>query len=401
MSRHEGSSALVVNLITASATNNEKAHDRFVALENRVEEVSDEVSSIVEQQSTGEDVSVLIETLVEAASTAHSQEARTRLIALEARVEEVAGEVDGIVQQQSSGDDVSTLIETLVEAVSTTHDEEARTRFVALETRVEEVAGEVSGIVQQQSSGNDVSTLIETLVEEAISKEHTSKADFALHSAGASVLLSITSATREIWPKSMRDRLIGLTMNKGFAVGSKAEEALNPDMHAGRCWPFNGQEGQLGVALAQRIYIEEITVHHITPAAAVHDVSSAPKEMEVWGLVEGPENAEKVAKWRQSNPDDAEPKVAGNYIRLSAFSYDITIGKEAQSFPVDDVIAYLEVDFGVVLLVVTSNWGGEYTCLYRFGVHGRRLAMGSDIGSLTSTSSSASTPPPTTTSSSP
>lgn len=113
VSRHEGSSALIVNLIAASANNNEKAHDRFDALETRVEEVAGEISSIAEQQSTGEDLSMLIETLVEAASAIHDEEARTRLVALETRVEEVADELNGMVQQQSSGEDVSTLVSTL------------------------------------------------------------------------------------------------------------------------------------------------------------------------------------------------------------------------------------------------------------------------------------------------
>jgi len=33
----------------------------------------------------------------------------------------------------------------------------------------------------------------------------------------------------------------------------------------------------------------------------------------------------------------------------------------------------LELDFGVVALVIKNNWGKDsYTCLYRFRVHGQR-----------------------------
>lgn len=365
------------------------AGEKGVADELRVaKKLWKEVSDLKEVMEAGR------KTFVDTTSKYH--DALDRFVALENRVDVVEAEIKGVVARHEGS---SSLVVNLI-AASATNNEKAHTRFVALETRVEEVAGEVSGIVEQQSSGEDVSTLIESLVEEAISKEQTSKADFALHSAGASIMLSLTSPTREIWPKNMRDRLIGLTMDIGFGVGSKAEEALSPDMHAGKCWPFNGQEGQLGVALAQRIYVEEITVHHISPKAAVYDIASAPKEMEVWGKVEGAENAEKVARWRQSNPDDADTKVVGTFIRLSAFSYDITIGKEAQTFPVDEAVADLEVDFGIVLLQVLSNWGGEYTCLYRLGVHGRRVAVGFDIESLAVTSPSVSTPPPTSPSSS-
>ena len=62
------------------------------------------------------------------------------------------------------------------------------------------------------------------------------------------------------------------------------------------------------------------------------------------------------------------------YIRLASFTYDIHAPKHVQTFPIREEVAGLGVDFGVVVLRVKSNWGrDEFTCLYRFRVHGQRL----------------------------
>lgn len=332
-------------------------------------------------------------------TTKKFDEVHNRFFELEDRVQVVEVAIAEVIAKQEGS---STLVEKLIvaTAATATDNENDRTRCAALETRVEEVVGRVEEVVRQHNSSDEgVSTRIATMVEEAMSKEHTGKADFALYSAGARVLVSLTSPTMELWPKSLRDRVIGVVTNRGFAAGSLPEEALSPDMHAGRCWPFEGGVGTLGVGLAQRIYVEEITVYHIPRTASVHDASSAPMAMEVWGLVEGAENVDKVAKWRQSHADDgtAKPEVLGvaPYILLSTFTYDITLGKEAQTFPADKDLVDLQVGFGVVVLAVKSNWGGGYTCLYRLGVHGRREVVGSNVALLTTASPSSSSPSPT------
>jgi SUN domain-containing protein 1/2 len=62
------------------------------------------------------------------------------------------------------------------------------------------------------------------------------------------------------------------------------------------------------------------------------------------------------------------------FIRIAALQYDIYSPNHIQTFPVDTEIRNLGIDFGVVVLIVKSNWGmGEYTCLYRIRVHGQRM----------------------------
>ena len=69
--------------------------------------------------------------------------------------------------------------------------------------------------------------------------------------------------------------------------------ADHPSLHCihevqnGHCWAFaGGGEGQLGVALASPILMEEVTVDHVAKSIAF-DMRSAPRQMEVWGLDEG------------------------------------------------------------------------------------------------------------------
>jgi SUN domain-containing protein 1/2 len=162
--------------------------------------------------------------------------------------------------------------------------------------------------------------------------------------------------------------------------------ALHHELHNGHCWPFAGQEGQLGVVLAAPILVEEVTIDHLAREIA-YDVRSAPRQMEVWGMVEGKDNIERLKVWKEArqSTDGAHvdvgdviypktlPKVP-EYVRLANFTYDIHTADHVQTFNVDPEIRSLGVDFGVVVLRVLNNWGvDEFTCLYRFRVHGQKL----------------------------
>jgi len=153
----------------------------------------------------------------------------------------------------------------------------------------------------------------------------------------------------------------------------------------------------LAVALASPAYISDITIDHVAKEVAF-DMRSAPREMEVWGMVEGDDNIVKVEVWeaekaaRRSEAkkaaeakgvpfvDETEVKYPGSlpkspqYLRIASFTYNIHASQNIQTFPVDEEIRELGVDFGIVVLLVKNNWGQDaYTCLYRFRVHGQRM----------------------------
>ncbi|KAI0044926.1 hypothetical protein FA95DRAFT_207587 [Auriscalpium vulgare] len=301
-------------------------------------------------------------------------------------------------------------------------DEEARAKLAAIEARIGSVEGGVrealelghtaakvggvasagaawwnkvtsskKGLTIKSSDGQDVSELIGHLVDSAVShrsKDTLAKPDFALHSGGASIIPSLTSPTLEVRPPTFRQQLLGLITNNGYAIGRAPIVALHHETNNGYCWPFAGNEGQLGVLLAHPVRIDEVAIDHVAQEIA-WDMRSAPRKMEVWGLVEGADNLRKVAEWEHSRAQKASaeeleplpeyPKTlprTAKYVRVAQFEYDIAAPDSVQTFPVAQEIKDLGIDFGLVVLRIRSNWGREFTCLYRLRVHGQKLEQG-------------------------
>ncbi|KAJ7881496.1 UNC-like C-terminal-domain-containing protein, partial [Mycena olivaceomarginata] len=176
--------------------------------------------------------------------------------------------------------------------------------------------------------------------------------DFALYSSGGSVIPSLTSQTYMLRPP-IQHRLFGYLTGSGVSPGRPPVTALHHDIHDGHCWPFAGSQGQLGIVLASPIYIDTITINHVAAAVAVSRRTSAPRDMELWAMVEGQDNIGKLKAWR---------------------AYDIHSPDNIQTFPIDAEIRSLGINFGLVVLMVKNNWGmDKYTCLYRVQVHGQRM----------------------------
>jgi SUN domain-containing protein 1/2 len=293
-------------------------------------------------------------------------------------------------------------------------DDEARMKLKALEERLGGVEGGVKDALEQlakraqapsapspatgpawwnklagaikSADGQDITLLISQLVDSAVStlsKDTIAKPDFALFSGGARVIPSLTSATLEIRPKGFTKQLRHLFSNAGYAVGRAPVTALHHELHPGQCWPFAGKEGQLGVKLAvPTVLVEEVTIDHVAKDVA-YDLRTAPREMEVWGLVGGKANIERVRAWRESGAAASydsrvvyPPTLSKHpeFILLANFTYDIHAPNHIQTFAVDPEIRALNMDFGIVVLRVLSNWGMDaLTCLYRFRVHGENV----------------------------
>ncbi|KAF9449514.1 hypothetical protein P691DRAFT_667324 [Macrolepiota fuliginosa MF-IS2] len=287
-----------------------------------------------------------------------------------------------------------------------TSDEEARAKLRAFEQRFDSVESGIkealdlgkkavstaqkSSVTVKAPGGQDLKAMVSDVVDAAIllySKDTIGKADFASHSSGARVIPSLTSPSYEIQPESLSGQMLGFLTGSGYAVGRPPVTALHHEVHAGYCWPFRGQSGQMGVSLAAPVVIEEVTIDHVAKENAM-DLRSAPRVMEVWGLIEGEENKSKyleIMEERQKKAGGAEvvdeeypvslPRDPP-YMRLANFTYDIDAVKNVQTFPVEREIKERGIDFGVVVLRVLDNWGmEEFTCLYRFRVHGTMISQ--------------------------
>lgn len=346
----------------------------------------------------------------------------------------------------------TTVIEKIIESAGPASDEEARAKLAALEERINGVEGGVKealevgknavkvggaaaggaatwwrstsssahkGLSIKSADGQDVTALIGHMVDSAVSRrgrDWIAKPDFALNSGGANVIPALTSDTLEVKPEGLK-ALLGLVTGQGSGViGRPPVTALHHENHNGHCWPFAGAEGHLGVQLAYPAYIEEVSVDHVAREVA-WDLRSAPREMELWGLIEGKDNFEKVRQWKvaktvgrmQREAEDADEALSevtldeeedypqflprnAMWIRIASFEYDVKRDEEVQTFPVDEEVKALGIDFGVVVLSIKNNWGREFTCLYRLRVHGQRMM---DALEGTETSEEAPEPEPT------
>ncbi|XP_038831039.1 SUN domain-containing protein 1-like isoform X1 [Salvelinus namaycush] len=175
------------------------------------------------------------------------------------------------------------------------------------------------------------------------SQDRTGLVDYALESGGGSILSTRCSETYET--KTALMSLFGLPL---WYFSQSPRVAIQPDVHPGNCWAFQGSHGYLVIRLSMRIVPSAFSLEHIPKALSpTGTISSAPRQFTVYGLDD--ENQE-------------EGKLLG--------SYTYQDDEDAlQTYPVTE-----ENDkaYQIIEVRVLSNWGHpEYTCLYRIRVHGQ------------------------------
>ncbi|XP_019958172.2 uncharacterized protein sun2 [Paralichthys olivaceus] len=169
-------------------------------------------------------------------------------------------------------------------------------------------------------------------------------ADFALETQGASVISTRCSETYRI-----RSACVTLF---GFPLWYPSESPRTviqgyPVMLPGKCWAFHGVQGILVISLSHPVRITHVTLDHLPRYnSPTGRIDSAPKDFEVYGMT-----------------NDTEEGTL-----LGTFTYDEN-GESTQTFQLPNPSEEL---YRCVELRVLSNWGHvEYTCLYRFRVHGK------------------------------
>lgn len=303
---------------------------------------------------------------------ASDKEARERLRALEERV----GSVEG----------------GLKEAVELGNHAKDQAPVQGIPSWVKDLSAGKTSVTIKSNNGQDVTGLFNKLVESAVSRatrDGIARPDFAMYSSGGSIVPSLTSLTYEVKPHGMTSQILGMFTGQGNAVGRPPVTILHHENRNGHCWPFPGSQGHVGVMLAYPVKVSDFTIDHVSKEVAT-DMRSAPRHMEVWGWVEGVDNTAKFKAWNEHRDDArAQADLLGEeyeeeevpkflprgtpFMRLASFTYNAHSSNEIQTFPVDQHIRDLDMDFGIVVLLVKSNWGREeFTCLYRFRAHGER-----------------------------
>ncbi|XP_065540507.1 SUN domain-containing protein 1 isoform X2 [Lathamus discolor] len=194
----------------------------------------------------------------------------------------------------------------------------------------------ISGITEEQ---------VQIIVNNALklySQDRTGLVDFALESGGGSILSTRCSETYDT--RAAVVSLFGIPL---WYVTQSPRAVIQPDVYPGNCWAFKGSQGHLVIRLSMKIYPTAFTLEHIPKTLSpTGTITSAPRKFLVYGL-------------------DDEYQESGTL--LGHYEYDQE-GEPLQMFPVMETS---QNAFQIVELRVLSNWGNEeYTCLYRFRVHG-------------------------------
>lgn len=191
----------------------------------------------------------------------------------------------------------------------------------------------------EQSFVTEQIAQIDDKIQEAIRTYDADKVamiDYALEQSGATIH-SIPDT--DPYPALVSYSLLGGLWR--VQPTSNPRLLLQPGTMPGQCFAFHGHSGRIRIRLGTRVKITAVTIDHAAKEV-VSDTGSAPKEFKVYGL--------------QSPDSDSMDE-------LGCFTFTLT--GRPQTFTVKPgVYQYVE-------LRILSNYGrGEYTCVYRFRVHG-------------------------------
>ncbi|KAJ8963662.1 hypothetical protein NQ314_005453 [Rhamnusium bicolor] len=172
--------------------------------------------------------------------------------------------------------------------------------------------------------------------------DRTGLVDYAMETMGGQVLT--TRCTENYHYGKAVVSVLGIPL--WYPINSP-RTIITPSINPGECWAFQNFPGFVVIRLSNQVKIEAFSMEHISKLLVPSGkIDSAPKDFEVYGLID---------------ENDREPVKLGEYV------YDYN-GETLQFFPVQNEGHV----FGIIEIRIVSNHGNpNYTCLYRFRVHGK------------------------------
>ncbi|XP_015789509.1 spindle pole body-associated protein sad1 [Tetranychus urticae] len=219
-------------------------------------------------------------------------------------------------------------------------------KFVKVSQKIQE-AVEVNKQITKNKETASVEE-IEGMIKQAIylyDSDKTGKADYALESSGGSIVTSRCSETYD--PYGIKYSVWGIPI---WYTSNSPRTVIQASMIPGECWAFPGSMGNVTIKLSARIIPTEFSYEHINKEISRDgNIKSAPKVLQIRGL---------------KDENDHEGVLLGNYVYLDN----------------DNPLQHFEVQvnkgrpFNYITFIILNNHGHpDYTCLYRFRVHGRKV----------------------------
>ncbi|KAM4651128.1 SUN domain-containing protein 3 [Discoglossus pictus] len=207
--------------------------------------------------------------------------------------------------------------------------------------QVEEIRKAINQFEAGMITKGEVVKVVKTQLRKFTEEDHVQVADYALQSAGASIIKAKTS--RSYHTEDLHWSIFGMII---WTYSPNPDHMLQPNIYPGNCWAFPGTQGHTLIQLSEKISPAAVTIQHVSQVISpAKDFSSAPKDFAVLGF---------------------ENESAAQGTLLGQFRYN----------PSDELIKSFKLmnenrtKFQFIQLKVLSNWGNkDFTCIYRFRVH--------------------------------
>ena len=172
--------------------------------------------------------------------------------------------------------------------------------------------------------------------------DKTGMFDYALETAGGSIIS--TRCTETYVQKTAMYSIFGIPI---WYPSNNPRTVIQPGVQPGECWAFKGSTGFIVIRLSDAVRPTRFSMEHISKSMSPSGkIDSAPKDFVVYGL---------------KSEKDTNP------IRLGTYTYD----QDVDPLQYFDVMTSNTEVFSFIELDIMSNHGNiNYTCLYRFRVHG-------------------------------
>ncbi len=217
----------------------------------------------------------------------------------------------------------------------------------ALEKKISEMRTELSKPLPESDikawTEEQVGARVESLMSAALEKysaDRTGLVDYALGKVGGKVVGSSKPLAIE-----RRSNILNFGRRPRL-VERPASLVLTPGIGLGECWPMGGSEGFVDIKLVKAIRPTLVSLEHPALSVSVTQGKSMPREFKVFGA------------------NEADTEAAGmTFLGGGEYKQD---GGTLQQFALK-----ASQPFRFIRFEVTSNYGDEYTCLYRIRVHGK------------------------------